>query len=344
MPDLRLALIGCGAVAASGHLPALQRIGVTPSLLIDRDASRAARLAGEFGVRDTGCDYRAHLGRFDAAVVALPHHLHERVCVDLLRRGVHVLVEKPMATSAASCSRMIAAADEGGATLAIGLMRRFRHAAHWVKEALEARLLGEILSFDIEEGTPYCWPVTSDFFLRRETAGGGVLIDTGPHTLDLALWWLGDLHVREYQDDSYGGVEADCLVRLESDTGARGRVELSRTRNLRNTAILRGTRGELEVSLHSNSIRAFPAVLLRHRAGRLRGSRLAPQHDLELFVAEHRDWLGAIRSGRSPIVSGTEASRSVALIEECYRRQTLWSLPWMETAGQPSNAVEAIAG
>ncbi len=100
---------------------------------------------------------------------------------------------------------------------------------------------------DIQEGMIYDWPVASDFMFRRDM-GGGVLADTGAHVLDLLMYWLGDHASVEYKDDAAGGVEADCELRLTMASGAKGVVRLSRTRNLRNTWILEGERGTLEVS------------------------------------------------------------------------------------------------
>lgn len=66
----------------------------------------------------------------------------------------------------------------------------------------------------------------------------------------------------DYQDDSLGGVEADALLQLQLPNGATAAVEWSRTRNLRNTAILTGSRWQIEVSLHRNEImRARPDKL-----------------------------------------------------------------------------------
>ena len=326
---LRLNIIGCGAAAEQGHLRALAALKIRPTLLVDKNIERAQALAWEFGALHASGDYESHIGAFDAAIVALPHHLHARVCIDLLRRGVHVLVEKPMALTRTECEAMVTAAREGKAVLAVGLVRRFLHARQWLKAALDAEALGPIESFDFREGVVYDWPVASDFFLRKEAAGGGVLIDTGAHTLDSLLWWLGDVASFEYYDDGYGGVEADCELHLTLASGAEGVIELSRTRNLRNTAVLRGQRGEIEISLQSNQLTARPKRILGQRHCGLSGNRLPQQSRQERFALQIKDWLRAIETRETPLVSGVEAARSVALIEACYERRQLLELPWV---------------
>jgi predicted dehydrogenase len=73
-------------------------------------------------------DHRALFGRVDAVVVAVPTRDHLAVARDFLERGVHVLVEKPMAASLAEADAMIAAASASGATLAVGHTERFNPA------------------------------------------------------------------------------------------------------------------------------------------------------------------------------------------------------------------------
>lgn len=326
---VKIAILGCGAVTQESHLPALKMLGVAPFLLVDKNLQRAHELAHSFGVPHVGDDYRAYIGDIDAAIVALPHYLHAPVSVDLLRQGIHVLVEKPMALTAAECTEMIHAAKHGNAVLAVGLVRRFFTATQWVKAALDAGLLGPIESFDFREGVVFNWPVASDFFFLKETAGGGVLIDTGAHTLDLLLWWLGKVASFEYYDDSCSGVEADCELYLRLASGGQGVVELSRTRNLRNSAILRGQRGEIEISLHSNRLIARPKEILAYKNSVMSGYRLPKQSFQELFVLQIKDWLQAIKSGKIPLVPGVEAARSIAFINACYEKRQLLELPWV---------------
>lgn len=332
----RVAVIGCGAVTEARHLPALAKLNVKPVLLVDINLPRVEKLAEAFHAARFSDDYRAYINEFDAAIVAAPHNLHAPICLDLLGRGIHVFVEKPMALTAAECDRMIVAAERGKAVLAVGLMRRFLHNLQWVKAVLDAQLLGPIESFDIREGSVYNWSVASGFFFNKQTAGGGVLVDAGAHTLDLLLWWLGDVASFEYYDDSYGGVEADCELRLTLAGGAKGVVELSRTRELRNSAIIRGTRGEIEIGLGGKKyVNAHPQKLLAYSDGKVSCDRQSEQLLLSLFDLQIEDWLRAIERGGTPFVTGTEAARSVALIESCYQQRRLLELPWVGAAGQP---------
>src|SRR5262249_54187194 len=105
---LRVALVGCGAIAKSLHLPVLaghERIELVA--LVDRDVARAQEVARGYGIASVLADVgQIDPERVDAAIVATPPQHHAPATIDLLRRGMHVLVEKPMATSATDAEAM----------------------------------------------------------------------------------------------------------------------------------------------------------------------------------------------------------------------------------------------
>jgi predicted dehydrogenase len=343
--SLRIALVGCGAVTEHRHLPALaRRDNCEVVALVDHDQGRAKRLSAHCRVPHILTDYRDLLNLdLDAAIIALPNHLHAPVSIELLRAGIHVLVEKPMAPSAAECDSMLLAAETGESVLAVGLTRRFIHAGRFTKGAVDSGLLGRIVSFDIRDGFIFNWPLASDFFFRKEAAGGGVLMDVGVHALDQLLWWLGDVKSFEYYDNCYGGVESDCELQVTLQSGVKGVVELSRTRNLRNTAILRGERAELEVGTFQNSIslRLFDGAVGITGQGASRESKVnSIQSQIDIIAAEHEDFLEAIRTGCPPAVPGAEGRRSVALIGACYAKRRPLNLPW--GLAQPTLVCEEI--
>ena len=334
---LRIAVVGCGAVVEHLHLPALaQRNDCTLVAAVDQNPERAQRLTRFFGKPTILTDFRNLLAlKIDLAIVALPNHLHATVSTELLRAGFHVLVEKPMALSVAQCDEMLAAAEEGHALLAVGMMRRFNHGSRFVKSAIDSNLIGRIRSIDMRDGHIYEWPITTDFPFRREAAGGGVLMDSGVHDLDQLLWWMGGMQSYEYFDDNEGGVESECLLRGTLQAGAKVIVELSRNRTLRNTARLRGERGEIEVSLLSNSVwvrlNGAPMQMIG-RGSPVCTRTAAPQSHVDIIRDEHDDLFDAIRTGRTPGVPGIEARRSLALIENCYSQRRPLRLPWSEAA------------
>lgn len=329
MPDplVSLALIGCGAVAEHVHLPAAAGLeGLEISALVDRDLRRAEVLAERFGVPRALADTAQLDPPPDAALLALPHHLHAAVGIGLLRRGIHVLVEKPMALSTAECDEMIRVARRHRVWLAVGLARRFLPEVRRAKAVIEAGVLGEVEGFEARDGRVFDWPVASDFLFRRELAGGGVLADLGVHALDTLLHLLGELEVVDYADDSYGGVEAEAELRLVLASGAEGAVELSRTRDLGCSCRIQGRAASLELDLRAGTLqlRAGSSVI-----------ELETGSPGNFFRDQLADWAEAVRGGRPPAVPGSEGRRSVALVEACYARRRALEHPWIVPGPSP---------
>ncbi len=67
-----------------------------------------------------------HWGQFDAAIIMLPHHLHEPYTTECLRAGKHVLLEKPLAHTLSSCVKLMRVAEKADAVLLIG-----EQSAYW---------------------------------------------------------------------------------------------------------------------------------------------------------------------------------------------------------------------
>jgi predicted dehydrogenase len=328
MDRLKLAMVGCGSAAERLHLPALAASpDFTTTVLVDRERDRAGALARRFEVPNVRIDVREITGHVDAAIVAVPNHLHGPVSEELLHSGVHVLVEKPMGLSVVECDGMIAAAESSGAVLSVGLVRRRYPAFRFTKALFHRGVLGRVKSFDFREGEVYGWDSASDGNFRKGS-GGGVLTDLGSHLLDALGWWLGEPEVLEYRDDAVGGVEAECRIELALPCGASGVVELSRLRRLRNTYRIHAEHGSVEVGLGYDGAVGLtlddgaPAMV----------ARASPKDEIAdltaLFGRQLGDFAAAIRNGSPPPISGQDGRRSVALIEACRDIRTVLTYPW----------------
>lgn len=246
---VRVAIVGCGAQAQKKLLPAIARsTRLKTSVLVDVDEVRLNRLGNEVGVKHlfrNVADVAAHA---DIAVIAVPHHLHAPIAIEAMKAGLHVFVEKPLATNMRDVSKMLEASAFYRRKIGVGLVRRQYPSYKYVKALLQQGCIGKVKSFDFREGATYNWPVTTLATFKKETEGG-TLFDKGAHTLDMLLSWLGDFREIIYREDSHGGTEANCVLDITLSSGATGTVELSRTRNLRNTCVIRGDCGEIEVGI-----------------------------------------------------------------------------------------------
>lgn len=328
----RIAIVGCGAVAEQRYVPALRRRKWIPAALIDPSPERRRAVARAFGITAIEAERAADvLDAFDVAIAALPHALHAPLCIEMLRAGKHVFVEKPMAETKAECDAMNEAAAAGHAKIAVALLRRQSDAGRWLKQALDAGALGAPLHFSIRDGYEYTWPLATDSMWRAETSGGGVLIDTGAHTLDQIVWWFGEPDEVAYFDDADGGVEADCLIKLRWRSGLSGEVELSRTRTLSNALVLTCEKAKLRLSTGANDLRILDgaADFTSPSVGKPPFPMMASDG---FFVRQLAAFEAYIRGEDSAIATGIDGARSVSLIERCYSMRWKLDLPWIAYA------------
>jgi predicted dehydrogenase len=329
--EIRLAILGSGTVTEQLYLPILRALPDTRiTLLVDSNVDQREHLASRFHIQHTHGDIDQCYDLFDAAIVALPPALRQPACIKLLAQRKAVLVEHPMALSVVECNRMILAAEQTKTLLAVTKIRRLLWAHRFVHFLIESEAWGRVTGFDFRNGSILGSSVASDLSFGKGIAGGGVLMDTGVHTLDCLLHWLGDFSEVEYFDDAAGGVEANALLNLRLQNGLSGIVELSRTRQLRNTAIINCERGTVEVGLDTNNTRlsfADQPYKFDGEVSNLKEPR-KDQDDLGLTRAQVEDFVAAIRNNRKAEVGFQSAKSTIRLIESCYRDRQPLQFSW----------------
>jgi UDP-N-acetylglucosamine 3-dehydrogenase len=182
---VRIGVVGVG-IMGSNHarvladLPGVKLVGVA-----DPGAGHRALLAQVLGCE--ACDdTEALLGLgIDAAVIAAPTHLHHELALACIKRGVHVLVEKPIASNVEEGRAIVAAAERAGVKLMVGHVERFNPAVQATKEAIKGE---DILSIAITRVGPF----------PPRMSNVGVVIDLAVHDIDLIRWFT-DSEIIEVQ-------------------------------------------------------------------------------------------------------------------------------------------------
>lgn len=324
-PSVRIAVIGCGAISELYHLPALRANGaLRDAVLIDADSRRLQEVAERFGVGHTSTDYRTVIEQIDGAIVATPPATHRDICVDLLKRRIPVLCEKPLAQTAADAERVVRAAASAGTALLVNQTRRLYPTNLKIRELLEEGALGELRSITYLDGSPFNWPTASGFYF--EPGARGVIADRGIHSLDLLCWWLGSKPTLEAcQTDSFGGPESVALMEL-SHHACNISLKLSWLTSLQNTFEIIGTEGQLRG--HIGRWRYLSHVGANGRESRI---KLAGEEAVynEFGIAMVKDLLHVISSGVEPVVPGHSVIAAIELIDEAYRVASRMDLPWL---------------
>jgi len=324
----KIALVGCGAIAERYHLPALRdnKQLLDNLILVDPDPARAETLAQRYGAAHTARDYREVLDRVDGAIVAVPHHMHGPISIDFLAHGVHVLCEKPLAESAAEAKQMVAQAQHAGVTLAVNHTRRYFPIYQTIKTMIAEGALGQLKSIDYVEGWPFHWPTTSGFYFKKASPAG-VLLDKGAHGVDAICWWLdGKPTVICSQNDSYGGMEGTARIQLHHDACSIT-MHFSWLAKLQSGFTIVGEEGTLQ-----GEIERWNGVRLISRTGKTKTIKVRTDettyNDFGRKVI--RNFVDVIRGDTEPVVPAKSVIPSIEVIEECYRRATRLSMPWMQ--------------
>ncbi len=196
MEKVRLGLLGAGGIAHM-HMRNLADIPEAQVVaLADPQSQNTARLQSAFpvlaDVPSFGTLDELLAGPdLDAVLIQTPHVWHVEQATACLRAGKHVLLEKPMAISVAEAHKLLHAIDESGRLLSLSYQRHFQPQFRYIKEAIDGGRLGKLtfvasqLSQDWLRGTTGSW--------RQDPAisGGGQLLDSGSHIVDIIMWCTG---------------------------------------------------------------------------------------------------------------------------------------------------------
>jgi predicted dehydrogenase len=244
--ELGVALLGCGFMgqAHSRALHALRAAGVAarPQLVsvCGRDGRAARAFAARFGWGECVTDWHEQVA--DERVLlfdnAAPNALHLEPTLAALRRGKHVLCEKPLARDAAEARRLWLEARRAGVRHMCGFNLRFLPAVRLARQLLEAGELGEPTHFRARflASSALRGDQGRTWRFDRTEAGSGAVADLGSHIVDLARYLVGEpvavsAVVRTFVAERDGApVDVDDAVAavVEFAGGAIGSLEASR--------------------------------------------------------------------------------------------------------------------
>ncbi|HUG41975.1 MAG TPA: Gfo/Idh/MocA family oxidoreductase [Longimicrobiales bacterium] len=191
--ELRIAVIGTGAIAQIIHLPVLSNLpGARVVAVCDRDYSKAKAIAARMDIKRVFQEDEEVFasGEVDAVIICSPSHLHERQSVAALEGGKHVLVERPLAMDSGGAESVIRTAEKAGRVLMVALNNRYRPDALGVKGFAANGELGDIFSIKGAWYNRKVRPKRLTWRHQRRTAGGGAFMDLGVQVLDLCLWMV----------------------------------------------------------------------------------------------------------------------------------------------------------
>jgi predicted dehydrogenase len=187
---LKAAIVGCGLIATRKYFPICKRLKNKVDLvaICDMNENLLKQMAAQYGVSKTYTDFSRMLTdqKLDVVIICTPPAIHMKQVIEALEKGVNVLVEKPMALTSGDCQKMVDASKKYGKKLGIMHNQIFNPAFEKACDLVAAGAIGKFLGMR----TFLCTPVADMTKEEKHWAHrlpGGVLGETGPHAVYLAL-------------------------------------------------------------------------------------------------------------------------------------------------------------
>ena len=208
-----VAVIGCGRIANHAHFPALSTIeGVRVKYACDIIEEKAIAAKKAFPIiENVITDYKVALAdeEVEAVFVLTPNYAHYTITMDALAAGKHVMCEKPVTVNYPLSLEMAEMADKCGKILNIGVCNRYHKSVELLEEMNRRGDFGKIYHVYCSFRNFRSIPGLGGAFTTKSQSGGGVLIDWGIHFLDLILYILGDVKLKNVTADAYSEMAKD---------------------------------------------------------------------------------------------------------------------------------------
>ena len=314
---LKAAVIGVGSMGQH-HARVYQEMNnVELSCVVDREPATATRVGGRFNIPCfTHVEQMLEHCKPDLVSLAVPTSLHFTIAAQLIERGVHVLIEKPITNTVEEGEQLAALADRQGVVMAVGHIERFNPAVIELYKRLRMGMAGHIYKIHAQRLSPYPTRI-------HDT---GVVTDLASHDIDLIRYLIQDEIVRVYgetqpsintdREDIFNG-----LIRFRG--GAVGVLDVNWiTPNKVRTLTVTGARGMFICNLLSQELWFYEngngseqwetlSILYGVSEGNITGIRI-PRH--EPLRAELDDFVSAVSNNHPPVITGWDGLETLKLV------------------------------
>jgi len=308
---LKVGVVGVGVMGSNHARVFSDMAGVQLVGVADPDVKQR-----EFVARTLNCAAFADMhgllrSDVDAITIAAPTHLHHDLGLECISRGVHVMVEKPIAPTVEEGRAIVAAARRAGVTLMIGHVERFNPAVESIKRAIKDQ---DILSIAITRVGPF----------PPRMSNVGVVIDLAVHDIDLIRWFT-DSEIVEIQPQLSSAVaerEDIALLQFRTASGVLAHINTNWLTPFKARTIHVATRDKY---LIADLLTMQVTECFGFQADGSYSMRHLSVGYAEPLRAELLAFIDAIRSGRIPAVTGEEGVASLEIAIRCLNARPLAS-------------------
>jgi predicted dehydrogenase len=337
LKKVRAAIIGSGLIAGKKHIPAFQRLRHKTELaaICDLNLAAAKDVASRFGIPSTYNNVAEMLRseKPDLVDICTPPQTHTRLAVEAMRHGCHVLIEKPMALTAADCDEIVCASEEYGVKVCVGHSDLFYEPFMKARRMVANGAIGRVRGMRIFLSTPTSYMTSrSEHWAHR--LPGGVIGETGPHIIYMTLAFIPQIRavsvdtlkvLNEYPWSAF----EDYRINLIGDNAISSATVVYTTDEWAAKVEVLGDNGFLMIDLESMNVvqyrrtelkpipvglsllresvqlmRAFASNAIRVAARKVRSTH-------EIIISQFAD---SILSGSAPPVSAEEGREAVRVL------------------------------
>jgi len=316
---IKIGIIGCGAVAQVGHIPAFKSIlDVEITAICDTDERKLAYLKNKYNISEATTRFEDIIRdkNIDGVVIATPNYLHHPMVISALEYGKYILCEKPLGLNTNEVREIGKIAQKYPDRLMYGLNDRFRQDVQTLRKYILGGELGEI--FYAKTGWLRKMGGSIEKWRKDKVkSGGGVVLNLGVHLLDIALWILPKKPVAVSTAAHYNDEIEDsgvAIIRFEDGTFLT--LEVAYTLLFeRDFAYfnLFGERGSALLNpLKIQKIKKDTLIDITPDAGKKESYKSSFEFQAEWFV-------DMVRKGRKPLFNWKDAYTIAKIIDALYK-------------------------
>jgi UDP-N-acetylglucosamine 3-dehydrogenase len=306
---LRVGVVGIGVMGSNHARVFADMPGVKLAGVVDPDRKQRDFVSGALGCPAYPDVEGLLASGVDALTIAAPTHLHRDLALASIERGVHVMVEKPIASSVEEGNAIIAAARRMDVTLMVGHVERFNPAVEAIKEAIRHE---DILSIAITRVGPF----------PPRMSNVGVVIDLAVHDIDLIRWFT-DSEIIEVQPQLSSAIaerEDIALLQFRTASGVLAHINTNwitpfKARNVTIATRNKYVMGDLLTRQVTECFGFQPdgSYSMRH---------LSVGH-AEPLRAELQAFISAVHTGKRPAVTGEEGVAGLEIAIRCLQNTSV---------------------
>ena len=309
--EIRLGLIGAGGSAQTWSAAIKGLTTVELVVVADANMEAAAKMAAEHDAKAVSTLKDLEAIEFDALIVCTPPFFHSEHCNTFLKKGIHVLCEKPLAIDSQAASEMIKTAKENNVVFTMASKFRFVEDVIKAKQLVDEGLIGETILYE----NSFTGFVDMAGRCNSNPRICGVLIDNGTHSLDIMRYFLGSLaEIRVVEGKRIQNLPVEDTVHLFVRTynGTLGSIDLSwsLTKQLPNFVSLYGSNGTIHVGWQESKYR-----LKNEKEWKVFGKGY---DKIKAFQNQLENFCGAIVSDQPLVITPEDGLASVCAVEAAY--------------------------